>query len=191
MVGNYEVVFQGEPAGNVQVEQSGLYYSFCCRCAVVSEEVCRIIVYWDGGWENLGIPIPDADGLSLTKKIPCKRTQDKNMKFLLLPCSEKVEEVLARQNSVDISSVGVEEETEPTIIIEEQQNQLQENEEGPETSFCAIDPEEPFEMLDQLEHARLSEKEGILGAVFEEYRPEDQNSSVNPTGQWSEPMISE
>ena len=73
MEGYYPVSYQGKPVGKVQVLRKGLSYSFHCRCRMESDIVCRLIAKWANGWENLGIPVPEGDGLELNRRLPAKR----------------------------------------------------------------------------------------------------------------------
>ncbi len=51
--------------------------------------------------------------------------------------------------------------------------------------FVPISADEPFSYLSRLENAYLARKDGVVGAYIED------KSRVSPTGQWSEPGISE
>ena len=52
--------------------------------------------------------------------------------------------------------------------------------------FVPIIPEEPFAYLERLKTSFLVKKYGQIGILLE-----DHNAISNPTGQWSEPVISE
>ncbi len=91
MEGNYPVFYQGQPVGKVQVLRKGLYYSFHCRCRMESGVVCRLITKWADGWENLGIPVPEGDGLELNRKLPAKRLGEEQLEFLLVPHEQNIQ----------------------------------------------------------------------------------------------------
>ena len=58
---------------------------------------------------------------------------------------------------------------------------------SPEERFIPISPNEPFRYISQLQRAHLAKRNGAVGIRL----PESQNSSDSPTGQWSEPSMSE
>lgn len=94
MEGNYPVFYQGQPVGKVQVLRKGLYYSFHCRCRMESGVVCRLIAKWADGWENLGIPVPEGDGLELNRKLPAKRLGEAQPEFLLIPHEQDIQKTI-------------------------------------------------------------------------------------------------
>lgn len=94
MEGNYPVFYQGRPVGKVQVMRKGLYYSFHCRCRMESGVVCRLIAKWADGWENLGIPVPEGDGLELNRKLPAKRIGEEQPEFLLVPHEQDIQKTI-------------------------------------------------------------------------------------------------
>ena len=53
--------------------------------------------------------------------------------------------------------------------------------------FLSVASEEPFGHIQKLQQAHLALQGGLVGVIVNE----DQNSSDNPTGQWSEPSTSE
>lgn len=59
--------------------------------------------------------------------------------------------------------------------------------EAPSGQFVPIIPEEPFSYIERLKTSFLVRKYGQIGILI----PEDQKQSSNPTGQWSDPVISE
>lgn len=54
-------------------------------------------------------------------------------------------------------------------------------------TFAPIVPEEPFSYIERLKTGFLVRKYGEIGVLF----PDTQSDSSNPTGQWSEPKMSE
>lgn len=95
MEGNYPVFYQGRPVGKVQVMRKGLYYSFHCRCRMESGVVCRLIAKWADGWENLGIPVPEGDGLELNRKLPAKRLGERKPEFWLIPHDQDIQKAFS------------------------------------------------------------------------------------------------
>ena len=55
-----------------------------------------------------------------------------------------------------------------------------------DNAFIPVSPEEPFSYIQKLQQAHLAQQDGLVGIVID-----DQSSSDNPTGQWSEPSTSE
>lgn len=64
---------------------------------------------------------------------------------------------------------------------------LQPRHSKPAGEFIPVSPEEPFGYIQKLQQAHLAQQDGLVGIVVNG----DQNSSDNPTGQWSEPSTSE
>ena len=94
MEGNYPVFYRQQAVGKVQVIKKGLYYSFHCRCRMESGIVCRLVAKMADTWENLGIPVPEGDGLELNRKLPCKRMGEEMPEFLLIPHDEDIDEAI-------------------------------------------------------------------------------------------------
>ena len=65
--------------------------------------------------------------------------------------------------------------------------------ESPQTTvFIPISEDETFEQLGELENAVFTQKNGEFGAEIQLYTAQkDQSSRESPTGQWSDPMVSE
>ena len=64
----------------------------------------------------------------------------------------------------------------------------------PKEKLVPLSPDEPFAYLDKLKDAHLAEQNGVRGlwiAQEEDTSPFQESSSSRPTGQWSEPKISE
>lgn len=95
MEGYYPVSYQGKPVGKVQVLRKGLYYSFHCRCRMESDIVCRLIAKWANGWENLGIPVPEGDGLELNRRLPAKRLGEEHLEFMLIPHEQDMQMIIS------------------------------------------------------------------------------------------------
>lgn len=73
MEGCYEVYLGKDLAGKVQIIQEGLYCRIICRCQADTDQIYRLYAVSDKQKENLGVLIPDGDGLLLNKRVPLKR----------------------------------------------------------------------------------------------------------------------
>lgn len=100
MEGNYPVFYEQSPVGKVQLQKIGLYCSFYCRCRIVPGTVCRLVVQWKGGWENLGILVPEGDALELKRKLPAKRLGEGQLKFQLIPSGQDINELLSGRKDI-------------------------------------------------------------------------------------------
>lgn len=69
----YEVYLGKSAAGKVQLRRDGLYVRVTCRCQADPGQIFRLYAVTDRGRENLGVLVPEADGLLLDRKIPAKR----------------------------------------------------------------------------------------------------------------------
>ncbi len=74
--GTWPVVYQGETVGHCRVEKRGLYAHFYCQAGPERGLILRLILESEEGTLPLGIPLPQAGELVLTKKIPAKRLPD-------------------------------------------------------------------------------------------------------------------
>ena len=83
MEGCYEVFNGNDVVGKVQLIRQGLYYRVICRCCLSEDMVRRLYAVQENSRENLGVLVPEEDGLVLDKKIPVKRISDKTTRFLL------------------------------------------------------------------------------------------------------------
>ena len=72
MQGKYEVIYEGQAVGNVELIREGLYYRVICRCRVGDGEIHRL--YAEN--EKLGVLIPDGDLLVLKTKVAAKRLRE-------------------------------------------------------------------------------------------------------------------
>ena len=79
----YEVMYGNDVIGKVQVIPQGLYCQIICRCRGTYEQVLRLFAEEQGHRENLGVLIPEADGLLLDRKIPAKRLSSGKLRFYL------------------------------------------------------------------------------------------------------------
>ena len=79
----YEVMYGNDAIGKVQVIPQGLYCRIICRCRGTHEQVLRLFADAQGHRENLGVLIPEGDGLVLDRKIPIKRLGGEKLRFYL------------------------------------------------------------------------------------------------------------
>ena len=84
----YSVSVCGKQAGKVLVQQSGLYYSFQCRCHLSGNVMYRLVVTCNAVRENLGILVPKDGSFVLDTKLPVKRIGAGEMSFELVPKRE-------------------------------------------------------------------------------------------------------
>ena len=83
MSGCYEVTFGNKTVGKVQVLQQGLYVRVICRCMIPGDQICKLYAVFDDKKENLGVLIPEGSGFLLDKRIPAKRLQKGDIRFVL------------------------------------------------------------------------------------------------------------
>lgn len=82
---NYDVRFGNRVVGNVCVQKQGLYYSFCCRCVLSGDVICRLQVQSAKTKIDLGILVPIGHGFGLDTKIPVKRLDKESVEFIIVP----------------------------------------------------------------------------------------------------------
>lgn len=210
MEGNFTVVFEGKPIGKLQLVKKGLYYGLDLRCRRQTGQILRAVARWEGGWENLGIPVPEGDGLRLVKRIPVKRMGEGPWEFLLFPADADIGKLLTpeKAESPEEAEPGIPEpvlkpeipapveepvEAEPVPIPEPEaqpevtagEDTLPPDDAAPgQEQFYPISEEQPFDQLELVEQGILAQRDGQTGLLV-------QSSSDSPTGQWSEPMICE
>lgn len=69
MQGQYDVIWNGQPVGKVELKREGLYYRIFCRCNPVDGEIHRLYVDWD----KLGVLVPEMGALVLETRVAAKR----------------------------------------------------------------------------------------------------------------------
>ncbi len=69
MQGKYDVIWNGQSVGTVEIKREGLYYRIFCRCNPVDGEIHRLYVDWD----KLGVLIPERGALVLETRVAAKR----------------------------------------------------------------------------------------------------------------------
>ena len=91
MEGTYEVSLGAKPIGQVTVRRQGLYYHFSCRCVLIGDVVCKLIVTCADKQENLGVMVPMDGKFGIEKRIPVKRLGEGIPQFRVMPKHEKME----------------------------------------------------------------------------------------------------
>ena len=193
----YEVFCGGLPVGKAEVTKQGLYYKVICRCKADGEEVHRLTVRWKDGWENLGVPVPDRDGLFLSKRVAAKRIGQGPYDFVLMPLSLDPELFLfpkTGQSGQEDRKHDLKEtypdDPEDSGAAEAIQNGQDMNRKEPDISSESVpvpaDMEEisedkAFSRLEDLENARLAIINGQPMAAFSEKDPSDIQPEANGT----------
>lgn len=72
MQGKYEVTYEGQAVGTVELTREGLYYRVYCRCRVPDNAIHRLYA----GGEKIGVLMPDRGELVLDTKVAAKRLMD-------------------------------------------------------------------------------------------------------------------
>jgi len=167
----FSVLYDRTPVGKAEVIRQGLYYRISSRYRLSSGEVCRLIVKWPGGWENIGIPVPEGDGFSLVKKVPVKKIPEADVSFQLIPAGTDPVEPEQRKDTAEDSK-------EEVILSVSTDEMTKDTERRP------ISEDQPFDDLDRLENARLDTADGQAYAVFDEeisqLQPETDGTVVGP-----------
>ena len=83
MKGLYTVHHGREQVGKVELIPQGLYCRVICRCAVASDQVFRLYAVSEQRRENLGVLLPESDGLCLDRKIPVKTLGREPIRFVV------------------------------------------------------------------------------------------------------------
>lgn len=173
MEGNYPVFYQQQPVGKVQVRRVGLYYSFFCRCRRESGVVCRLIMKCGGGWENLGIPVPEGDGLELNRKLPARHLGEGEPEFLLIPHDQAYPAVPSEakgEKAAQERSPSEPEGTEPAHVAQEALPQ--ESELPPAEEHSEREPEEQPVEPEATEEAQAGETLDLENTEPKEAVPE-------------------
>lgn len=85
---SYPITVNGEHAGKVSVQRSGLYFHFSCRCCLSGDMMYRLFLTCGSVQENLGILVPMDGSFVLHTKLPAKRLGEGEMSFSLIPKQE-------------------------------------------------------------------------------------------------------
>ena len=126
----YEVQDGNAVVGKVQLIRQGLYYRVICRCYLLDNLVRRLYVVHDGSRENLGVLVPEGDGIVLDRKIPAKKLQHDALRFILSTGGNKMEGKI-----IPVSP------EEPFLYIDRLQNAFLETENGKVSIRLAETPE--------------------------------------------------
>ena len=85
----YDIYLDAEAVGKARVTQEGLYYRFTCTCDLKSRQIHRIILLRKGEEMDLGICTPQGERYCLSKRIPAKKLQEGDWKFLIKTNDQK------------------------------------------------------------------------------------------------------
>ena len=85
MDGTYDVMFDGQKAGWVEVAREGLYYRFSCRCRTDGREMLRLWMICGEGEVDLGLCVPVGSEFGTDKRIPVRQCGTGMPEFVLHP----------------------------------------------------------------------------------------------------------
>lgn len=164
----YEVFFDADSVGKAEVVKQGLYYTVSCRCRIHSPEMCRLVLRWSDGWENLGIMMPERDGFRLDKKVAAKRIGAGPYLFCVFRLSQDPDEILFPRLERSGQENGHRETDGNEIAPGEQSSQEEPSvEEEVNSGEEYIYEDKPFCRLDELTDAKLEIRNGQAIAVFD------------------------
>lgn len=163
MDGFYEVTYEGAPIGKTELRRQGLYCWITCRCRIPDDEMYRLAAAWTDGWLNIGILIPDSDGLILKKSFPAKHLGMQNLRFELMKAAKDPAEVLFPKQPPKVQQ---DETTEPDIVVVPEAAAKENVSENKEKAV-GIAEDEPFEGLHEIMNAKLEIGEEGPVAIFE------------------------
>lgn len=198
---SFEVMLEDASAGKIQVSHRGLYYYFSARCAIPDSGVYRIVACWKDGWYNLGIPLPEEDGFVLKKQIAAAHFPEHEMGFVLIPANEDPERYLTPgDRSSDPAEApldpGYAEDLPDDIFSDQNMSETggevsteHDRENKAPDEYVRLHPDEPFPEMERLVEGCFVIWEGGPAIKFRE--EETQTEMDSPTGQWSEPVMSE
>ena len=152
----FDITYDGAPVGTAKLEKHGLYYKFCCRCAMPDDGLYRIHILCGNEREDLGICIPMDDLFGMDKAVPVKRFGEQLLQFELVPKDWKPQEPIPEPQE------ALQEECIESPEAEEQQSP------EPEQLFVPVLENEPFEYLDKLENAVLESRPDEVGILLEQ-----------------------
>ena len=84
MVNTYDIFMDGSAVGTATLEKEGLFWKICCCCDLSPDTAYRVVIA-AGEKIDLGILVPEDNGLCLTKRIAMKRLGDKQPSFSAIP----------------------------------------------------------------------------------------------------------
>ena len=80
----YSVMWHGKPVGYATVEKEGLYYKLKCFCQPEQKRYYRIKVNDCCTEIDLGICVPSGAGFTLTTRVPVRKLNKDQLKFVLV-----------------------------------------------------------------------------------------------------------
>ena len=158
----FAVLYEQRPVGKAEVVKDGLYYRVTCRYRLPSAEVCRVIIKWTAGWENIGIPVPEGDGFILSKKIPIKKLPVPDMTIHLIPVGIHPDAIERTDDTADA------EVTEDPGVAPENSNDETTAVETIEPKILPVFEDQSFDELDLVEEARSVTVDGQIYIALEE-----------------------
>lgn len=164
MEGNFEVYQNGQAVGTVALSREGLYYRFRCRCSPLTESVTRLVWKADGNVLSLGILVPVGGCFGLDTRMAIKKCPGEKPEFMLV---ENGKEAMLQQPESAEKKPSEPEHTEALI---------HEAEEAPRQEQMRIVPireDVPFEALEELKYAVLTQQDGQPAACITP--PEEQD----------------
>lgn len=85
-----EQLYMGKTCvGHMRFWRQGLYYVFCCRCALPGDMPWRVEAFCGQKREDLGVLVPMEEGFGLDTRRPVKRLGEGKLEFRLLPGREQ------------------------------------------------------------------------------------------------------
>lgn len=187
---NYEVLLDGVPVGKIQLTTCGLYLHMFCICQTGKEGIHRLVAIWNRGHCNLGIPAPEDGSLVLKRKIAAKHIKEEDLRFVLVPINQAIEESDYIKDKVSFLDECNGEVTTFQLERAESDSQKVPDDKQLQSVYDSIPvvTGEPFPLLDAVEDSRLfihnREATVHLNNIH------DQMEIDKPTGQWSDPNMS-
>ena len=83
MEGIYDVWMPDKIAGQVMVSREGLYYRFLCTVKIPKESHYHVMAQADSGIIDLGLCVPQGDLFVLSTKMPVKRFDKREYRYVL------------------------------------------------------------------------------------------------------------
>lgn len=77
----YEVFLGGTAVGKACLDRQGLYVHVSCRCHADQNQIFRLYAVLDDRRENIGVLVPEEDGIRLDRKIPAKNISGTGLRF--------------------------------------------------------------------------------------------------------------
>ena len=79
----YDVFYNDQKVGNVEILTEGLYYRIRCQCDVFTDAVCKLAVASKKGSKEIGVLVPNGRYMGLIKKVAIKSIGKEIDRFLV------------------------------------------------------------------------------------------------------------